>query len=237
MRESGSLEQQLLEYKAILEHSGIAVVCTRNRRVYRCNPRAEALFGWPAGTLVGQQDLVFHPDSAACEALREQARAALSVGEILDIEMQLARRDGSSFVAHLIARAIDTAAPGQGAVWTVLDITQEVDARKCSAQLLREQQLIFENAETGIVILRDRLIQRCNRRFAGDSRLCARRIDRAVDAHLLPERRGLAGNRAEGLRGDSRNRHLPRRDGVCSPRRHADLEPYHRQHDQPGEAR
>ena len=166
MRESGSLEQQLLEYKAILEHSGIAVVCTRNRRVYRCNPRAEALFGWPAGTLVGQRDLVFHSDSAACAALREQARAALSVGEILDIEMQLARRDGSPFVAHLIARAIDPAAPGQGAVWIVRDITQEVDARESGAQLLREQQLIFENAETGIVILRDRLIQRCNRRFA-----------------------------------------------------------------------
>ncbi|EXI79034.1 MAG: Bacteriophytochrome cph2 [Candidatus Accumulibacter appositus] len=166
MRESGSLEQQLLEYKAILEHSGIAVVCTRNRRVYRCNPRAEALFGWPEGTLVGQQDLVFYPDSAAGEALRGQARAALSVGQILDLEMPLARRDGSRFVAHLIARAIDPGALGQGAVWIVRDITEEVDARQASAQLLREQQLIFQNAETGIVILRERAIQRCNRRFA-----------------------------------------------------------------------
>ncbi|HRI92528.1 MAG: PAS domain S-box protein [Candidatus Accumulibacter sp.] len=166
MRESGSLEQQLLEYKAILEHSGIAVVCTRNRRVYRCNPRAEELFGWPAGTLVGQPDLVFYPDSAACETLRRQARAALRVGEILDLETQLARRDGSIFVAHLIARAIDPAAPGQGAVWIVRDVTQEVDAREAGARLLREQQLIFQNAETGIVILRDRAIQRCNRRFA-----------------------------------------------------------------------
>jgi PAS domain-containing protein len=61
MRESGSLEQQLLEYKAILDHSGIAVVCTRKRRVYRCNQRAEELFGWPAGTLVGQPALVFYP--------------------------------------------------------------------------------------------------------------------------------------------------------------------------------
>jgi diguanylate cyclase (GGDEF)-like protein/PAS domain S-box-containing protein len=166
MRDSGSLEQQLLEYKAILEHLGTAVVCTRARRVYRCNPRAEALFGWPEGTLVGQQDLVFYPDSAACEALRGQARAALSVGEILDLELPLARRDGSCFVAHLIACAIDPAAPGQGAVWMVRDITQEVDTRAASEQLLREQQLIFQNAETGIVILRDRAIQRCNRRFA-----------------------------------------------------------------------
>ena len=58
MREPASPEQQLLEYKAILDHSGIAVVCTRSRLVYRCNPRAEELFGWPAGTLVGQLDAV-----------------------------------------------------------------------------------------------------------------------------------------------------------------------------------
>jgi PAS domain S-box-containing protein len=72
MRESDSLAQQLLEYRAILDHSGIAVVCMRNRRVYRCNPRAEELFGWQPGTLVGQPDLVFYPDSAACDALRRE---------------------------------------------------------------------------------------------------------------------------------------------------------------------
>ncbi|MEF8710019.1 MAG: PAS domain-containing protein [Candidatus Accumulibacter propinquus] len=70
MRDSGSLEQQLLEYKAILDHSGIAVVCMRSRRVYRCNPRAEELFGWAAGSLVGQPDLVFYRNS---EALRRTA--------------------------------------------------------------------------------------------------------------------------------------------------------------------
>ena len=53
----------------------------------------------------------------------------------------------------------------EGASGIVRDITQEVHAREANARLLREQQLIFQNAETGIVILRDRVIQRCNRRF------------------------------------------------------------------------
>jgi diguanylate cyclase (GGDEF)-like protein/PAS domain S-box-containing protein len=166
MREPGSPEQQLLEYKAILDHSGIAVVCTRSRLVYRCNPRAEELFGWPAGTLVGQLDAVFLPDDASCDALRGTVRPLLRVGKIVDLETRLARRDGSTFVAHLIARAIDPAAPRLGTVWIVRDVTQEVLTRDASARLLREQQLIFENAETGIVILRERIIQRCNRRFA-----------------------------------------------------------------------
>ena len=166
MRESAALQQQFLEYKAILDHSGIAVVCTRSRRVYRCNQRAEELFGWPAGTLVGQPDVVFHPNSEACDALRRQARLQLGNVQVVDLETQLARRDGSTFIAHLIASAIDPAEPGQATVWIVRDITREVHDREAGARLLREQQLIFQNAETGIVILRDRIIQRCNRRFS-----------------------------------------------------------------------
>jgi PAS domain-containing protein len=102
IKESDSLEQQLLEYKAILDHSGIAVVCMRDRRVYRCNPRAEELFGWAAGSLVGPARPRFLPDS---ERLRITApESALAVagwqGQIVDLETEMARRDGS----HLSSR-------------------------------------------------------------------------------------------------------------------------------------
>jgi hypothetical protein len=106
---------------------------------------------------------------------------------VVDLETQLARRDGSCFVAHLIARAIDPAEPGQG---HGLDRPRHhAGSRRprASARLLREQQLIFQNAETGIVILRDRVIQRCNRRFRRDPGLRAGRVDRPIDPHLLPE--------------------------------------------------
>ncbi len=165
MRESGSLQQQLLEYNAILESSGIAVVCTRNRRVYRCNRRAEELFGWPAGALLGQADRVFHPDSEACEGLRRKARSLLTGRRAVDVETQLVRRDGSTFVAHLIARAIDPAAPRLGTVWIVRDVTQEVLDHETTAHLLREQQLIFERAPLGIAFMRNRIIERCNPGF------------------------------------------------------------------------
>ncbi len=160
-----SAEEQLLEYKAILDHSGIAVVCTRNRHVYRCNPRAEQLFGWPAGELVGQPDTVFLPRNESGASLRDYALPRLRAGEIVDLETRLARHDGSSFLVHLIAHAIDPATRHSGTVWIVRDITEEVQRRETTARLLREQQLIFENAEAGIVVLRGRIIQRCNRRF------------------------------------------------------------------------
>jgi PAS domain S-box-containing protein len=140
--------------------------CARaDRRVYRCNPRAEELFGWPAGTLVGQPTR-FSAGQRGLRCLARTRSAAVAGRPVVDLETRLARRDGSTFVAHLIARAIDPAAPRLGTVWIVRDVTEEVLARETNARLLREQQLIFENAETGIVILRERVIQRCNRRFA-----------------------------------------------------------------------
>ncbi len=220
MKESDSPEQQLLEYKAILDHSGIAVVCMRDRRVYRCNPRAEELFGWAAGSLVGQPDLVFYPNTSACEALRRNVRSQLQVGQIVDLETEMAHRDGATFIAHLIARAIDPSAPRQGTVWIVRDITQEVQVREANARLLREQHLIFENAETGIVILRDRVIQRCNRRFAEMLGYApAELIGRSTriyypseNAWLETDRRAYAAIDEDGIyRGDTL---LRRRDGT-----------------------
>jgi len=165
MTESDSLAQQLLEYRAILDHSGIAVVCMRNRRVYRCNPRAEELFGWQPGTLVGQADLVFYSDREACDALRTRARSALRIEQAVDLVTDMTRRDGSIFVAHVVARAIDPAAPANGTVWIVRDISDEVRTRAVNDSLLREQTLIFERAPIGIAFLRDRVILRCNPSF------------------------------------------------------------------------
>jgi diguanylate cyclase (GGDEF)-like protein/PAS domain S-box-containing protein len=165
MSDSGSLELQLLEYKAILDNAGVAVVFTRERLVYRCNPHAETLFGWPSGTLLGQPGRVFHSSPEAYAALHDKARPILTAGETLDIETSLAHKNGSIFTAHLIARAIDPSKPRAGTVWIVRDISQTVSARQASTRLLREQQLIFERAQVGILFTRDRIILRCNPRF------------------------------------------------------------------------
>jgi diguanylate cyclase (GGDEF)-like protein/PAS domain S-box-containing protein len=157
--------QQLLEYKAILDNAGVAVIFTRDRHVYRCNPHAESLFGWPAGTLLGQPGSVFYESIEAYEALGRQARQVLSVGETVDLVLPMSRRDGRLFTAHMIARAVNPRTPRDGTVWIVRDITQERSTHDANVRLLREQQLIFERAQIGIVFSRERIILRCNPRF------------------------------------------------------------------------
>jgi len=165
MNNPDTLERQLLEYKAILDNAGVAVIFTRDRLTYRCNPFAEALFGWPKGALIGQPGSVFFTGSEAYEKLGEDARPILAGGQLLDLETVMARRDGSTFVAHVIARALDPATPRAGTVWIIRDITQERRTREANARLLREQQLIFARLHTGVLFIRDRIILRCNPRF------------------------------------------------------------------------
>lgn len=165
MSGTSSSEQQLLEYKAILDNAGVAIILTRNRRTYRCNPLAEKLFAWPAGALMGQPSDVYFPDAPAYQALIKRVRPVLARGECLDTEVEMARRDGSRFMAQLFACALEAGAPRSGTIWTIRDISQEVRARQTNAQLMREQQMIFDRAQIGIVYLRRRIIQRCNPSF------------------------------------------------------------------------
>lgn len=161
-----SLEQQLLEYRAILEHAGIAVIFTRDRRVERCNARAEALFGWPAGTLVGQPGRVFYPDDDAYETLGRAAGPVLAAGETYTTDAELARRDGSRFIGHVIARAIDPTHLDAGTIWIATDVTAERAETAARQRLLREQERIFERVRAGILFTdHERRVLRCNSHF------------------------------------------------------------------------
>lgn len=165
MSDPGALEQSLVVHKAILDNAGVALVLTRERRIQFCNPHADELFGWPAGALVGQPDAVLHARAEDYETLLRKVLPKLSGEKTVEVESPLQRRDGSVFFAHLVARAIDAKAPCSGTVWIINDISQDYSRRDTMARLLREQQLIFDRAQTGIVYLRNRIVVRCNPRF------------------------------------------------------------------------
>ena len=151
-----------LEYHAILEAAGIAIIFTRARQVTRCNQRAEQLFGWPEGSLVGQSGNVFYPDAQSYADIGAKAAATLGAGQILETDCVFVRRDGQRFSGHLVARAVDASRPEHGTVWIATDTTLEREKLEANQRLLREQQLIFERAQVGIMFSRDRRILRCN---------------------------------------------------------------------------
>jgi len=154
-----------LEYKAILANASIGIAFTRDRKFTLCNPKFAEMFGWQAEELIGQPGDVVYPSRESYEAMGAIAVPVLAAGRQLDVEWEVRRRDGSIFLARMIAKAVNAAETQKGTVWIVEDITARKRQADQVAHLLREQEAILNAVSIGICFVRDRRIVRATRRF------------------------------------------------------------------------
>ncbi|HEY4080688.1 MAG TPA: PAS domain S-box protein [Burkholderiaceae bacterium] len=118
-------ERQRMVQSAILANASIGITLTHNDHFVQINPLVEAMFGWPAGSLAGKAFNVLVPDPQAREELSREIDEPLRRGERIDIERHLQRRDGSSFVCRILARAVDPQnTVGGGTIWILEDVTE-----------------------------------------------------------------------------------------------------------------
>ena len=162
---AGRSRDAQLEYKAILANASIGIAFTRDRKFTLCNPKFAEMFGWKADELIGQRGEVVYTSQESYEAMGAIAVPVLSAGRQLDVEWEVRRRDGSTFLARMIAKAVSTTDAQKGTVWIVEDITQRKRNADEAGRLLREQEAILDTASIGICFVRDRRIVRCNRRM------------------------------------------------------------------------
>ncbi len=154
-----------LEYEAVLANASIGIAFMRERKFFLCNPKFAEMFGWQPDELIGQPAEVVCPSRESYEALGRIAMPLLFAGKQVDLEWEVRRRDGSTFLARMIAKAISEADSRHGTVWIVEDITEAKRRGDEVMRLLREQEAIFATASIGIAFVRDRRVVRCNRRF------------------------------------------------------------------------
>ncbi len=160
---AGRTRYTQLEYEALLANASIGIAFTRERRVFLCNPRFAEMFGWSADELIGQPGEVMYPSRESYEALGQIAVPILSAGRQLDLEWELRRKDGSTFLCRMIAKALDAGNTQRGTVWIVEDVTERRRADERAQRAAAEQELILDNASVGIAFVRNRAIRRCNR--------------------------------------------------------------------------
>lgn len=158
------LARLMLDQRALLDNASVAILFTRDRRVQRCNRRAEELFGYGPGELIGQPGMVFYPDAEAYAAMGRGAGPILARGEAFKTELQLRRRDGLLIWCRLLAKAVDPHATGEGTIWIAEDISESRHASESLGRLLRELSTIFDTAAVGIAYTRERVFLRCNRK-------------------------------------------------------------------------
>ncbi len=119
-------ERARLEREAILANASIGIAMTRGQIFQLANPCFEQMFGWPAGTLVGQPGDVLSVDNAAYEELGALCGPPLMRGQAVEFERLMKRRDDSTFLCRLLARPIDPTHPAQGGtIWIAEDVTEK----------------------------------------------------------------------------------------------------------------
>lgn len=159
-----SMQQTLLEYQAILENASVGILFTRDRKVLHCNPKYSEIFGWPHGELVGQPGSVFYLSPQDYAKIGRLATPILSSGGLLDQELRMRRKDGSTVWCRMRAKAINPHNTAEGTIWIIEDIAERKRAEAELQDLLLKQQAILENASVGIVFTTDGVVAHANPR-------------------------------------------------------------------------
>ena len=153
------------DLEAIFDLTVVGLARLRDRVIVRCNRHMEELFGFEPGEMLGQSTRIWYCSEEDYRIIGGSAYPDLAAGRVHHREQYFCRRDGSKFWGRIAGRALDSANP-MDCVLLIEDITQRKLADERLQQVLSEQQLIFDNAAVGIMFIRNRVIQRCNRRIA-----------------------------------------------------------------------
>ena len=99
---AGRTRYTQLEYEALLANLSLGIAFTRERRFFLCNPKFAEMFGYGPDELIGMAGDAVYPSRESYLALGQIAGPLLSAGRQLDIEWEVKRKDGSTFVLSLI---------------------------------------------------------------------------------------------------------------------------------------
>jgi len=169
-RAEEEMQRLLAEQQAITNNVMVGIAFLRDRKIIRCNRRFEELFGFAPGEATGVSAREYYFTDAD---FQNSGRfiAGLGVGDMAPFEQWLRRRDGSGFWCRRTGRPLEPGNISKGYVWLYEDITERKRADSEIRRMVREQELIFDNATVGIAFVRNHVIQRCNRFF--EEMLCA----------------------------------------------------------------
>ncbi|WP_152619812.1 PAS domain S-box protein, partial [Paramagnetospirillum magnetotacticum] len=153
------------EQKAIFDASGVGIALIRERVVIRCNRSLDKMFGYGLGELEGQQTRVWYLDDDDWERLGHEIYEQVGQGETYECDQQFRKKDGSPFWTRLAVQALNAAAPNEGIVAIFEDITDERKSAEALRLAFAEQQAILDSATSGIVLIKNRILERCNRKL------------------------------------------------------------------------
>jgi len=162
--EAKALREELVQVsrqqRAILDNAGIGITFVRERRQVWCNRRMGEIFGYSLKEMAGQGTRMFYGDDAAYENTGREAYRGIAGGAVFATELQMRRRDGSSFWAKVQGSAVSPGDPGAGSIWTIENISERVRAeeelRLRQAQLEELNRSLADRVAQSVAELREK---------------------------------------------------------------------------------
>jgi len=143
------IEALLIEQGAILDNVMFGVVFTRERQIVSTNRRAEELFGYPDGSLVGQPAAVLFASQGEHARAEDLFFPRLARGEDPRHERQFRRRDGSLIWCLVSGSSLMPGHPEAGNVWVFADISE----RKEAEEELRLSATVIAHIADGVQVI------------------------------------------------------------------------------------
>jgi len=142
------IEALLVEQGAILDNVMFGVVFTRERLIVSTNRRAEELFGYPDGSLVGLPAAVLFASQGEHARAEDQFFPRMARGEDARHERQFRRRDGSLLWCLVSGSSLLPGHPEAGNVWVFADISE----RKEAEEELRLSATVIAHIADGVMV-------------------------------------------------------------------------------------
>ncbi|WP_053161238.1 PAS domain-containing hybrid sensor histidine kinase/response regulator [Pseudomonas sp. P1.8] len=134
------------QQQAIVSAAPYGLAMVRGMLILQVNSRLDELLGYAPGEQLQRTPLIWMDHIMPAEAMltfEAEVRQTLDRGEVYHQQMQLCRKDGSSFWASVSARAV---APGQlssrGSIWIIEDVT----AQHAAADEMRQARQLAEDS-------------------------------------------------------------------------------------------
>jgi len=154
--------QTKMEVEAIMTNASMTILFTKNRLITRYNKGFSDMFGYGDDDCLGMPGRLLYPDDATYERVGMLATPLLSEARPCRIEVEMQRKDRSTFWAQLIGYVVNPDDPAQGTIWIIEDRTEQKRDEESLRNALLENQAILDSAVLGISVCEGGYNLRCN---------------------------------------------------------------------------
>ncbi len=133
------------EKQAVFDAAPVGILMSRDRIITHCNRALEQLYGFEPGELIGKSTRLGYITEDDFNATATGLARAMADGEQYRQQLEMKRKDGTTFWARWIVQAVSREDMSLGMVVTVEDISDE---RQALAEMAEGRRLAEEAART-----------------------------------------------------------------------------------------